>query len=253
MIGTTERKTNNLMSIECSLKAMVGRIEIVQNFYKNHGVTTVPVGSLGRMISVENDNLTLVNPLSGRTRDIDLMCIKCSSTDAEKRTLFEEAKNLALPFTLEEHFDGKVQLYDEGATIRYKDIVLSVNPRIFGIRNVQFSEFNIDTLDPRTLFHLTALYGPMKPKDFLELISFGRHLRRYPQTLPEEFFEPFHDIAREVKKRYPTDILIGKLRWLYHRKVPFDKRVTLSRIVIPVRRIIKPVCGWIEAPHLQKP
>lgn len=248
MFETATRTRENSISIESDLGRLIGRIRTVQDFYKTQGVVTVLVGSLGRMISVEDNNIAFTNPLSGRIRDIDLMCIRCPQ--AERKTiLFQEAKNLASPFTLEEHFDGKVELKDQDTIIRYKDIALPVNQRIFNVKRVSLCGFSIDTLDPSTLFHLTALYGPMKPKDFLELIRFGRQVRKYSDVLPEALFNSFHDLARKIEKRYPNDILIGKLRWLYHRKVNYDKRVALSRIVIPVRRMAEPLCGWIESPH----
>jgi hypothetical protein len=139
---------------------------------------------------------------------------------------------------------------DSDAYIRYKNIEVSVDPKVFKIKRVSLCGYSIDTLDPRTMFHLTVLYGPMKPKDFLELVRFGRQLDTCPDALPEELFLPFHSLAKEIKRIYPRDVLIGKLRWFYHQKVNYQQRVTLSRLVIPLRKIIKPICGWIESPSL---
>jgi hypothetical protein len=226
-------------------RALASKIAEIQELYNSNGINVALVGSLGRYASICQDPPTLSCPEG--IKDADMMVLGPLKKRPDGFT--KQINLLAHPFTSHEHFGESVLFENGGTLIRYKDIELNVNPKIFQIRKGVLFGVEVDTLDPNTLFHLGALYGPFRPKDWKALLDFGRRTRRRPDILPENLFEPFHRLAYLREKRYPKDTLIGKARWAYHKKVSYRRRVSLSRIVAPTRSVISRGCGWIEAPH----
>lgn len=231
--------------VDESLPRLIGdRINRVQDYYSQFGLTAVLVGSLGRSASVKRDPKSL-ETYEG-FKDIDFLILG-NQTQEEAKQREAEAINIAYPIRTEEHFRDKVVVEDGKTFIKYKDIKVQIDPRVLTPRKGLIFGTEVDTLDPNTVFHLTALYGPIRYKDWNSLINFGREIRQSENVIPEELFEPFHKLTKEREDKYPNDTIIAKLKWLYHKHVPYEKRVN-AKLVKVVKKILKNTCGYIDVP-----
>jgi len=150
------------------------------------------------------------------------------------------ARERAFPCDLEDHtFTGSIFTGTHGETyIRYRDIIKQVDSQVFKVREGEIFGIKVPTFDPRTHFHLVALRG-MRYKDKINLHEYGNLIKNEVEILPEKLFEPFHELYREQKNRYPMDITVRKARYLYHKHIPFVLRQELKKITVPVRTVLK--------------
>lgn len=230
-------------------KALADRIENIFGLYQNHGITICLIGSLGRAASIsENPNkLTSEKGL----RDIDILVPKRLGNEILYRNLEIQAQKLASPFWLEELLIGKIIESSDETSIRYKNIKIPVDPTIFEPKESFLFGTRVTTLDPNTLFHLTLLYGSFRPKDLKQLLPFARKLKNRKDILPEELFRPFHALSMARREAYPKEKYIGKLKWVYHKNVPYEMRRRLNFVMRPARKVIKKIVGWEEDVHEQ--
>lgn len=219
------------------------RLGCIFDLYKSAGIDLRLVGSYGRHTSLNYPPLSLF----GKTelRDIDVMALGNVNTEA-RAALFEQSQAIAHPFKFDEHYVGKVIEKEEGIFIRYKDIELEVSPSVFDRKDGQLFGELFPTFDPNTLFHLFALYGPLRLHDWQNSFEFQRKIKSRDDLLPEPLFEPFHRLNDIRRKKYPNDTLVGNLRWYYSKLVPYDKMPMLRCIVQPARATVKKFLGWAE-------
>lgn len=212
------------------------RLRQVFACYARLGIAARLVGSLGMAASLRTPITSFSNEYS-RLKDIDVVLLLNPSQETERIT--REAVLCATPVPLEEHFKGQVRITGSTAFITYKDIVWEVSSAVFA--EYQGSVFNaeVPTFNPNTLFHLTALSGFLRPKDFHALHRLARGMKNQPDLLPEQLFVPFHELNRERQRRYKVDQVMGNLRWCYHTKAPIPVRKALSTITEPVWHAVK--------------
>lgn len=236
-------KRQPFASEKLSGQDLTARLGCIFNLYRAQGIDLRLVGSYGRYVSLNYAPLSLF----GKTelRDIDVMTLGNVNMDT-RAALFEQSRAIAYPFKFDEHYVGKVVEKEEGIFIRYKDIELEVSPQIFDRRNGQLFEESFPTFDPNTLFHLFALYGPLRLHDWQNSFEFQRKIRGREDVLPESLFEPFHRLNNIRREKYPNDTLVGNLRWYYAKLVPYDKMPMLNCVVQPARGVVKKFLGWAE-------
>lgn len=208
------------------------------------------VGSLGRSASLSKDPDTLRSERG--LRDVDTMIIQRDNQRVKDEIAL--AKTIASPFKFEEHFIGKIIQQGTKQYVTYKDIRVEVDPRVFDVYEGFLFGIKVPTFHPETLFHLSALYGTIRPKDFKALLAFSRALREKKadsQTLTEDLFEPFHKLSDLRRSLYPMDTFLGDAKYWYQNHFSYNTRRHLAHVVHPTRRLIKPICGWIEDYHSQ--
>ncbi|MBI3980671.1 hypothetical protein HY345_01615 [Candidatus Microgenomates bacterium] len=226
-----------IASIQEMQSIYLERLEKIFSLYQRAGVDARLIGSLGAGVSL-NQPLTSFYDEFQRLRDIDIVLLNETSS-AEQPTIKQKASLLAWPLTLEEHFRHQIFLQGPVAAIRYKEIAFRVDPVVFSLRSYRLGNIIIPSFDPNTLFHITALYGFMRPKDLKNMLRLRRAIKNRADVLPETLFEPFHRLNIERTKRYKADQVMGHLRWCYHHSFPIPVRKTLSAITVPVWKKIK--------------
>src|SRR3989344_5805122 len=127
----------------------------------------------------------------------------CNLTNAELKPLLHNrlsaAKQTALPFRVDVHFGNKILFGKSGVIIRYKGIKVPVDPIILEHRVGRLCDTDVPTFNPRTLAHLSVLYGPMRPNDWKNILEYLRTIKDQVNVLPEEYFYSFSRIRRSTK------------------------------------------------------
>ena len=214
------------------------RLYEVFSFFEKKGVDARLTGSLGRTASLRV-NLQDLNAETGKL-DIDLLILDSRGND--HTDIIKEAKRTVAPIHLEEVFNGQITLNDSTASIRYKDLTVVVDPTVFSKHQGQIFGIDVPTLDPNTLFHLTSLYGVLRPKDFYDLRKFARYFNK-ANVLEERLFLPFHELNKARQNKYKLNQYVGQLRWCYLNEVPEPARELLSPITKPIWNTIRRKMG----------
>lgn len=228
------------------IELLQDRLRKIFSEFAQAGIQVCLVGSMGRAASLDQplENLHTF----GLMKDIDLFIFPHAHQDIE--SILSRVVDIASPFSIDVHFARKITFDETSAEIHYKDIALAVDPIVFEVKSGDLYGVEVPTFDPLTLFHLTSLYGPMRPNDWKVLLKFLRSIRASAfETLPDFYFQPFHQLAKERYMRYPLDNFLGSVRWHYHRRVSFENRQKLNSMITPVRSVVEAHLGWIESPH----
>jgi hypothetical protein len=210
-------------------------IATVIDVFNSHGLDARLAGSYGRAASI---NAELPSPYKGYSstlRDIDLMIVHhdriTSSLDNVQQEAQATISSLGSIDILRED-----SLFSDGnsAEIKFRDITVEVDPEVLAIQERKINDVSIPTFDPMTHFHLSGVHGNMRSKDFRNLVAFGRAIRQLP-TLPDETFEPFHDLYRQIESTYPLERPIFVLTEWYREYIPYELRKKL----VPVMKTVK--------------
>ncbi|MFZ5376896.1 MAG: hypothetical protein ACOZAN_04510 [Patescibacteria group bacterium] len=175
--------------------------------------------------------------VNGEFKDIDVVVL----TDAEPNFLnkiMDEAKILARPLSLDEHFRGQIKLYGKGsgslAAISYKNICLPISREVFNMETARLAGVEVPTFSAATLFYIWLISGYPRPKDWRQLKAYRRVIRDKSLATSDEIYKPFLTLYRAQKKLYPKDQFLGDLRWAYHTKIPEQIRRVFSSLTEPI-------------------
>lgn len=198
-------------------------IEVVE-FCSRRGLQPLLVGSLGRAASISQ----YIEPINVKTRsprDMDLFDPNYSKD--RHPSLLDEVRKLAFPIGVDFAFIDKINKHGDDYYINYRDIRLPVAREVFQPFEGNLNGHPVLTLNPSTHFHIAALYGMLRPKDLSALLDFGRNIRDRDNQLPEELFEPFHEMLVLIKENYPKDVLADNIKWYLSQHLPPKIRSTL--------------------------
>lgn len=218
-----------LFSEEEYIKAISGAI----NLYRRKGYDARVGGSLGKYASL---NQTPPNFRSEYgIRDLDLIVVgPYDRTKLDEIT--QEARKLTGLVKIDVQLHNALLLKEDGkAYISRPGVELEVHRKVFDLYVGKAYGVDLPTFLSETNFHMLAVYGHLRPKDFHNLLSFGRELRNREPNLPEELYEPFHRLYQEKKKRNPLlEKSMGALVWYYSKWVPVRVRAQIVPIIEPV-------------------
>lgn len=216
---------------ESSEPLQVTKLRQVSKLHREANMDTRLVGSWGRA-AVFNTSLPMSHGDYGGHRDLDVVVLKYPN-ETVKTSVIKNSRILCSPVVFEEHFSSQISFTPNTSTIRYRDLSYEVDSEIFESYTVNFSDFVIYSFDPKTLLYLTNLYGPPRPKDttvWEEFIPMAQKISR----LPDYLFEPFRELERDRKRKYPNEDRLAQLRWEYHSKVPLRLRRVLATVTVPL-------------------
>lgn len=205
-------------------------IRDITSFYQSQGIDARIIGSLGRQAVLPQENFSFYKP-TGEARDIDILLL-VNDRDIPS-SIVANAQLIAKHDIAHNCFfqrDGKL-------FIRYRDIFIEVNPKITQLRMGVLADSPIPTVDPNLLFHLSALYLSMRPKDRKNLIQFAKQLKGNRNHLPNEIFEPFHTIIDLKQQKYPLDAVVAIIRYVYQEDTPMPIQNILRPVLKPIHDI----------------
>lgn len=221
-------------------------IEQILSLYNAAGLDVRLVGSLARAASLQESVIPL---LQIYIRDVDIVIInEHNPLVAEKilkqaNTLIETCPYIPL---VDEVYHHKIIFNGKSGYIRYKDIVIPINKSVFQVHEGVIGNTIVPTFTPEVLLHLISLSGAMRPKDFTSLLLFARKLKGKSRSVSETDLYPFHQLLRAMNARYPSDSLLGILRWYYLKMFSESTRNKISPITRFTKSIIKSMIGWTE-------
>ncbi len=205
------------------------RITDVVRVYQDAGYDPRLIGLFGRQASLNTD-VPSVTRNNGAYRDIDLTVLSIPA-GRDIASLDHEARHIAYPIGLDTFNSLFVNNANGATSIRYKGILLPIDPKVIESREGHLADVAIPTFNPRTLFHLSALYISMRSKDKTSLLQFGRNMRNATDLLPEELFEPFHHMMDIKRREYPLDMFVVALHDFYSNYCPSTIRQKLHPIL----------------------
>ncbi|MDP3941782.1 MAG: hypothetical protein Q8Q49_05760 [bacterium] len=195
------------------------RLRALVDFYQSHSLDARLIGSTGRYAIFQQ------NPPDTRTqhgqRDFDFLLLGFDQ-DAGGKAILQEARKIASPIYVD-HFrqtEKRIVAGEDTAVIRYRNITCAVDPRIFELREGKVFGVVVPTFDPNTLFHLQAIATFARPKDLQAFVEFRRAYMTMPDVLPEELFQPFHELAELRMTQYPHDAFINEFALWYRTHLP---------------------------------
>lgn len=200
-------------------------IQDVLSYYQDRGLDARLIGSLGRQASLRTQN-----PIVRVRSDIDILLL---NTDENTPAIIRKVQQIV-------KHDVQINFFlqkEEKSFIKYRDILVEIDPIILQLRIGSLAGRLIHTLDPNLLFHLTALYLSMRPKDKISSMKYAREIRKNGDCLPEELFKPFHTLMDLKKERYPLDTIVGQLQYFYLKKVPKPLSYVLTPMLGEIKRI----------------
>ncbi len=218
--------------------AQVGlRILSVVDFYRSHGLDPRLIGSTGRYAALRQDPPDTRTQEGGRDFDFVILTTRTQRRERGFRDLLTEAKAHTFPIHLDlfQQVSQGIILERGHSYIRYRDISLEVDQRVFESRRGHIFGVDVPTFDPNTLFHLQALFAGSRREDIPKLLEFRQQLMKLEDILPENLFAPFHEMAALRRTRYPNDILFNEFTAFYRAHLPRDFRKSVN----PVAKKIK--------------
>lgn len=202
-------------------------IQGVLDYYQDHGLDARLIGSFGRQASLHTEKPIFLKENNSES-DIDILLL---NSDKNTPAIIKKAHQIAKHDVFTNLF-----LRREGELfIKYRNILTKVDPKILQLRTGSLAGKPIHTLDLNLLFHLSALYLSMRPKDKISLIKFAEAIKKNKDYLPEELFKPFHILMDLKKERYPLDTTVGKIQYFYLKNVPK-----------PINFVLKPILGTVK-------
>jgi hypothetical protein len=213
----------------------------VVDYCLSSGLNVGVIGSIGRSLSASSDLPEMQKKYNSEAyyRDIDLVVVGQEKDKKQSFKLLEKVQKIAYPFPVE--ISKYIKSDGEQTSISYRQLKYEISTEVFKTRNVNLEGRNIPIFDPNTLFHLSALYLKLRPKDFKNLLDYNRIVRNKENILPENLFEPFHRIIQEKYKLYPLDNYIAKLRDFYVENCP-----------IPIRKCISPFLDEVKNNYVSR-
>ncbi|GEM_PF-4834130 len=213
------------------------RLLSVVDFYRSHGLDPRLIGSTGRYAALRQNPPDTRTQEGGRDFDFVLLTARTHRRERGFRDLLTEAKTHSSPIHLDllQQVSQGIILERGHSYIRYRDISLEVDQRVFESRTGHIFGVDVPTFDPNTLYHLQALFAGSRREDIPKLVEFRQQLMKLEEILPENLFSPFHEMAALRRTHYPNDLLFNEFTAFYRAHIPKDFR----RRVNPVAKKIK--------------
>lgn len=210
-------------------ETLAGSLTQVFRVYRENGIEVRLIGSVGIAAALHEAPIC--------PHDIDILTLP--NPEQDTTTTYKRAKALAYPLGLDDLFRNKIAYNGETWAIKYREIELEVDPRVFAEREGSIHGVGVPTLDPNSLYHLGMLYGSFRPKDLKSLKALRKKIRAQSDSLPDEIFEPFHELDRMRREMYPNDKFMAGINWIYQRYMPKS-----------LRTAAKPVLGALKQHYL---
>lgn len=195
------------------------RLNKLFGFYSERNIDARLAGSLGRdaALRLPRKDYTIE---TDKIKDIDIVIYNAPEQNVTEEVI-QQAKEVAYPIPVDTLPKQSILVTAEQAAITHKAISLPVDQAVFDVHYGEVMGATVPTFDPNTLFHMTALYGKLRPKEQQQLKRFLNIVReREIATLPEELFMPFHDLIRMRREKYPVRNKLEELRLGYYQAVP---------------------------------
>ncbi len=209
-----------------------------QSTLGNVGYDTRLVGSYGRASSISDRTLSAYSGEPASLRDIDIAIVRSNKEPVS----FKKIESYANAHVSDQKVDilcPNALFYDGNeAEISYRDIEISVSPDVLKPVKGNLYDSEVVTFDPMTQFHLTLLFGYVRKKDFFNLLDFGRKMRKVSH-LPDDLFEPFHELSELSIKKYPGARRLREMQSIYRAVLPQTIRTTLLPVVNPIANYLR--------------
>lgn len=203
-----------------------------------HGYDTRLAGSYGRAASISDGSRSAYSDEGENLRDIDITFVRSSNVPVPLKEVEKYANGNVIDQKVDVLCPNSFISDGNNASISYRDIELPVAPDVLRTFKGDLYGYDIPTFDPMTHFHLTLMFGYVRKKDFFNLLDFGRKMRGTTH-LPDDLFEPFHQLSEMSIKRYPGARRIREMQTVYRAVFPQSVRKTLLPVVNPIANYLR--------------
>jgi hypothetical protein len=183
-----------------------GVLSRVFELFNQNGIDARIAGTFGKSASLNMDPPSLVKP-SGELRDLDIIIV--GPTDPQNvAKVMNQAQIVASPIEVD-GFASTLNMLNRSLNedwIQVKDHHIPIpDKRVLEKKMVNLLGVEIPSFHPQTQFHIPALVGHFRIKDYKKSREFLRQITdsKVP-LLDEKLFEPFHELYRVRKNPNPA-------------------------------------------------
>jgi len=210
------------------------RLKTVVSFLEENHIDYRVLGSLACEAFLKKPDF---NPCrqGGSFRDIDLIL----EENTPKETI-EHLSSLCCPIKMCLGLNQYLHFNKEGeGYIQFWQRKITLDKKVLEPYRVSLLGVDFNTLSPRSLFHMPAIYEKpsedhfLRKKDVQNMLSLGRLIRKTDglEALCGKEFKPFHEC---LKKSFNKELPYFYINWLldFYRKLPMSLRVKVPREII---------------------
>jgi glycosyltransferase involved in cell wall biosynthesis len=194
------------------------------------------VGGLGIALSKGFDFEPIRPPRGsarvGQPKDLDVFLLGPDETRQRFRALLQSAWSQPSPkIDVVPIYHDQIRFSGQEVTLRYRSVVVPVEPRVFATFEVEVAHLRIPLLHPRTHVHMMGHNFARLRKIRGNIQRLGRQPQEDVQcpVLPEAVFRVFHRFKREKLRRYPVRYALVLFRMhLYDRELDGGRGLLLT-------------------------
>jgi hypothetical protein len=201
-------------------------LTVVAETSRRVGIPYAVVGRLGIALSQGLDFYAVRPPRgvteTGQPQDLDVFLMGPDDVRLRFRTLLEAVSPSSRPMIdIVPIYHEQIHFSTGGITLRYRDIAVSVEPRLFQTFDVRVAGLRVPILHPRTHLHMMG-QNPLFRKIRWNIQCLARTPRGdtgFP-VLPESAFREFHRFKRAKLRQHHVRYSVMRLRAkLYDREL----------------------------------